>query len=226
MASGEWQVSTGDAWYWAAGAWWPSAAGHLIFQGRFYGHRADTDRWVFGLLGGTAGATMASLGLALRPATDGSALMAHSGGGLGMAFGGLVELAARGDVHHTPYSGMGYGAGLGWLAAAAVAVHVQPPPLRVLAVDLGAVLGGLAGAAVGSPLLVGTPSAGKQRAWAGVTAGSALAGGVITAIVVHPRRATGGVSLPGMPMIGVLGESRVGPLSAPILGAGWSGAWE
>jgi len=103
---------------------------------------------------------------------------------------------------------------------------VQPPPLRVLAVDLGAVLGGLAGAAVGSPLLAGKPSEGKQRAWASVTAGSAVAGGVITAIVVRPRRAGGGVSLPGMPMIGVLGESRIGPLSAPILGAGWSGALE
>ncbi|MFT3766720.1 MAG: hypothetical protein QM820_14580 [Minicystis sp.] len=226
VASGEWEVKSGDAWYWAAGAWWPSAAGHLIFQGRFAGRRPDSDRWVFGLLGGTAGVTIASLGLALRSMDGGNALVAHSGGGLGLAFGALVEMAARGDVRHTPYAGMGYGAGLGWLAAAAVATQVDAPTLRVLAVDLGTILGGLAGAAAGSPLIVGKTTEARQRAWAGITAGSALAGGVAAAIVFRPRRPPKGADLRGQPLIGVLGESRVGAVSAPILGAGWSGVWD
>jgi hypothetical protein len=226
LASGEWDVSTGDAWYFAAGAWWPSAAAHLVFQGRFADHRPDSERWIFGLLGGTAGVTLASMGLAVRPVTDGDALMAHSGGALGLAFGALVEMAARGDTKTTPFAGMGYGAGLGWLAAAAVAVHVDVTPLRVLTVDLGAALGGVAGAALGSPLLVNDPSVDKQRAWATITASSAVVGGVITAIVARPRKTAKAASLRGSPLIGVLGESRVGALSAPILGAGWSGVWE
>ena len=226
LASGEWDVSVGDAWYFAAGAWWPSAAAHLVFQGRFAGHRPDSERWIFGLLGGTAGVTLASMGLAVRPVTEGDALMAHSGGALGLAFGALVEMAARGDTKTTPFAGMGYGAGLGWLAAAAVAVHVDVPTLRVLTVDLGAALGGIGGAALGSPLLVNDPSAAKPRAWATITASSAVVGGVITAIVVRRRANPKATSLRGLPMIGVLGESRAGALSAPILGAGWSGVWE
>ena len=223
MASGEWDVTTGDAWYFAAGAWWPSAAAHLVFQGRFAGHRPDSERWIFGLLGGTAGVTLGSLGLAVRPVSDGDALMAHSGGALGLAFGALVEMAARGDTKRTPFAGMGYGAGLGWLAASAVAVHLDTPPLGVLAVDLGAALGGLAGAAVASPLLVDDPSAAKQRAWATITASSAVIGGVVTAIVARPRREAKPLALRGLPLLGVLGESRAGAFSAPILGAGWSG---
>ncbi|APR83084.1 Hypothetical protein A7982_08433 [Minicystis rosea] len=226
LASGEWEVKPGDAWYWAAGAWWPSAAGHLIFQGRFAAHRPDSERWVYGLLGGTAGVTLASLGLALHSMEGGNAVMAHSGGGLGMAFGALVEMASRGDVRHTPFAGMGYGAGLGWLAAAAVATQVDADALRVLAFDLGVIVGGLTGAAAGSPLLLGETTEAKQRAWAGITAGSALAGGVVSAIVFRPRRPAKLADLRGQPLIGVLGESRLGTLSAPILGAGWSGVLE
>jgi hypothetical protein len=227
VAAGEWDVKMGDAWYWSAGVMWPSAAGHLLFQGRFAGKWRDNDRWVFGLLGGTAGATLASLGLVLRSMDAGNAIIAHSGGGLGLAFGALVEMAARGDTKHTPFAGMGYGAGLGWLAAAAVATQVHASPLRVLAVDLGIVAGGLAGAGLASPLLVaGKASEGKQRAWAGIAAGSAVAGGVVAAIIARPRRPTKIADLHGQPLIGVLGESRLGPLSAPILGAGWSGVLE
>ena len=222
VASGEWDVETGDAWYFAAGAWWPSAAGHLVFQGRFAAHRPDSDRWVFGLLGSATGVALAGLGLALHPMSDGGALVAHSGGAFGLALGALVEMSARGDVHHLPFSGMGYGAGLGWLAAAAVATQVRAPALRVLAVDAGAALGGLAGAAVGSPLLLGSASPGRQRAWLGITGGSALVGGVVTAIVAKPRGKL--EHLGGAPMIGVLGESVAGSVRAPIVGLGYAGS--
>lgn len=225
VATGEWEVKTGDAWYWAAGVWWPSAAAHLIFQGRFAEHLPGNERWAFGLLGGAAGATIGSLGLSLHSMDEGGALIAHSGGALGLAFGALSEMAARGDTRHTPFSGMGYGAALGWLAAAAAATQVRASPLRVLAVDAGAVLGGLAGAAAGSPLLVtGAKSAGKQRAWASITLGAALAGGAAAGVIARPRGKV--ADLHGTPLLGVLGESRIGARSAPILGVGWSGVLE
>jgi hypothetical protein len=228
LASGEWETGTGDAWYFAAGAWWPTLAGHLIFQGRFAATRADSDRWVFGLLGGGLGATIATLGLTLHGMSDGDAAIAHSGGGLGLMLGALIEIGARGDVHQVPFSGMGYGAGLGWLGAAALATQLHVDPLRVVAVDGGFALGGLAGAALGSPLLLGNPTAARQRAWAGVTAGSAVAGGVafgaLGAALTRPRRNE--TRSAGMPLFGVIGESQAGSRSAPILGLGYAGSIE
>lgn len=224
VASGEWSVTSADAWFIASGAWWPTAAAHLIYQGRFHVYGIESDRWVFGLIGGTAGVTLASLGAAVRPISDGGALIAHSGGALGMFFGGLVEAASRGDLEQVPFSGMGYGAGLGWLAAATFAIHVRPPPSRVLAFDLGAVLGGLAGAAIGSPLLLDSPDAGHQRAWVGAVGGGALAGAGVSLLITRSwGKAEKSSDLRGTPTIGVLGESALGPLRAPILGVGWSG---
>lgn len=229
LASEEWEVGTGDAWYFAAGAWWPTLAGHLIFQGRFAATRADSDRWVFGLLGGGLGATIATLGLALHtPMSDGDAAIAHSGGGLGLLLGALVEAGARGDVHQVPFSGLGYGAGLGWLGAAALATQLHVDPLRVVAVDGGFALGGLAGAALASPLLLGGAGADRQRAWVGVTAGSAVAGaaalGALGARLTGPRRPE--TRSAGMPIFGVIGESQAGAKSAPILGLGYAGSIE
>ncbi len=89
LASGEWEVGTGDAWYWASGVWWPTAAGHLIFQGRFAATRADSDRWVFGVIGGGVGATLATLGLAHHPLSAGGAIHANAGGALGSDDGRL-----------------------------------------------------------------------------------------------------------------------------------------
>jgi len=95
----------------------------------------------------------------------------------------------------------------------------------VLVVDAGAVLGGLVGAGAASPLLVAGPATpAKQRAWASIAAGTALVGGVTAAIVVRPRPGTKASAEDGVPMLGVIGESRVGARSAPILGVGWSGA--
>ncbi len=126
LASGEWDVGTGDAWYFAAGSWWGTASGHLIFQGRFAATRTDSDRWVFGLVGGGLGATLSTLGLALHPMSDAGAIVASGGGAVGLGVGALVEIAARRSASQVPYAGMGYGAGLGWLAAATVAVNVSP----------------------------------------------------------------------------------------------------
>jgi hypothetical protein len=230
----EWDVGVGDAWFLSSGAWWPTLAGHLIWQGRFAqsGGSGVGDEWSFGLIGGTAGLTIATMGLSLHPIGDGGALLAHSGGGLGMVFGGLVDMAVRGNINETPFSGAGYGAGLGWLAAAAVATQVEVAPTRVLTVDLGALVGGLGGAALGSPLLfsnLSNPTPGKQRGWVAATAGGTVLGAG-TAFYLsrdahpaprprEPAQKTG--LLNGMPMLGPIGESAIGTRSAPVLGVGW-----
>lgn len=223
LASTEWDVESGDAWFFTAGALYPTLAGHLIFQGRFSSNRADSDRWVFGLAGGVAGAALTTLGLTLHPISDGSALVAHTGGVFGMAFGAFVDLTVRGDTHVIPYAGLGYGAVLGWLGAATLALQVHPPAMRVLAVDVGTTLAGLAGAAIASPLMGGHPGADRQRAFLGVTAGAALVGTVTSVLLTRSMKSEtklGG----GAPMIGVLGESVDGRTRAPIWGAGWQGS--
>lgn len=236
----EWDVGQGDAWFLSAGAWWPTLAGHLIYEGRFapYAGGDDEERWTFGLVGGTTGITLATLALTLRGMSDGGALMAHSGGGLGVVLGGLTEVAARGEFETTPFAGMGYGAAFGWLAAAAAATQARPPPSRVLAVDLGALLGGLGGAALGSPLVFDAPNEDQQRAWVGATAGGLLVGAGVAWFVTRTDETASAVHEPvdhrarpswvrvGLPMIGVVAESVVGRRRAPALGLGLQGAIE
>ncbi len=228
IASQEWEVTAGEAWYVTAGAVWPTLAGHLLYQGRF-SPRFESDRWVFGLVGGTTGLTLSILGLTLHGMSDGGALLAHSGGSLGLVFGGLTEALVRGDIQHTPFSGMGYGAGLGWLAAAALATHLRViPTSRVLTVDLGALIGGLGGAALGSPLLLHDPDPDvarqRQRGWLAATAGGALVGATVALIATRNSKAPEGPSkahaaLPAvLPSIEVLGRGAIGTLRAPIVG--------
>jgi hypothetical protein len=162
LASGEWEVGSGDAWFFAGGAWWCTASAHLLFQGRFSATRAERDRWAFGLVGSGLGATLATLGLALHPMSDAGAIVSNAGGAVGLGLGALVELGVRRSAQQVPFSGMGYGAGLGWLAAAAVAIQLRPGRLV---------------------------------------------------------KRTGGA-----PLLGVVGESRVGSRSAPVLGAGIAGS--
>lgn len=221
----EWDVGVGDAWFLASSAWWPTLAGHLIYEGRFADSGSGDERWSFGLIGGVSGLTIGTLRLVLRGASGGQATVAHSGGGLGLIFGGVTELFVRGDIYRTPFAGMGYGAGIGWLAGAAIATHLEVAPSRVLAIDLGAVLGGLGGAALASPLLFEDPTKDQQRGWLGATTGAALIGAGIAWYATADRAQVQG-SLPavGLPKIGILGESVEGARRAPIYGLGWSGA--
>jgi hypothetical protein len=230
----EWDVGVGDAWFLSSGAWWPTLAGHLIYEGRFaaYAEDPDQERWAYGLIGGTVGISLATLGLVLGDMSDGGAMLTHSGGGLGLVLGGLTEWALTGDVNRTPAAGLGYGAALGWLASAAAARQLQVTTSRVLAIDLGALLGGLGGAAIGSPLVFESPTEDQQRAWVGLTAGGFLLGAGAAWFVTRGGPTGGravGEAWPswirlGNPMIGVVGESVVGSRRAPALGLGWQGA--
>ncbi len=230
LAAEEWDVGTGDAWYLSAGEWWPTLAGHFIYQGRF-SPRIESDRWVFGLVGGTTGLTLSILGLTLHHMPQGGALLAHSGGALGLVIGGLTEAIAHGDIQTTPFAGMGYGAGLGWLAAAAIATQLRISPARVLYLDLGALLGGLGGAAIASPLLLDAPDDDEQRAFAAAALSGALVGGTIAMIATRERPQPPPSSpskrraffRAGLPTFGVIGESARGAARAPIFGVGWQG---
>lgn len=231
LIAGEWDVGTGDAWFLSSGALWPTVAAHLLYEGRFgdaSGHAGpEGERWAFGLVGGTAGITLSTLSLAVGDMGSGGAVLAQSGGALGLALGGLTEWFVRGDARRVPFAGMGYGAALGWLAAAGAATtRVQIVPVRVLSVDLGAVLGGLAGAALASPLVFDGPTSTQTRGWVGAIGGGALVGAGVALWITHGARpakgdpapsmklAAGTTVLPDLPEVGILGEST---LDAPDL---------
>lgn len=235
LIAGEWDVGTGDAWFLSSGAVWPTVAAHLIYEGRFGGASGhpgpEGDRWSFGLVGGTAGITLSTLSLALGDMDNGGAVLAHSGGAMGLAFGGLTEWMVRGDARSVPFAGMGYGAALGWLAAAGAATtRVRIAPVRVLSIDLGAVLGGLAGAALASPLVFERPTSTQYRGWAGAIGGGALLGAGVAAWLTRGSKpakdgsppsvkiAAGTTVLPALPEVGILGESTL-DAPGPSLGA-------
>ncbi len=226
LASEEWDVGLGDAWYLSAGATWPSLAAHLIYEGRF--NRPDNpygERWTFGLVGGLTGVSLATAGLTLGGMSEGGAALAHSGGFAGGLLGALLEIGYRGDVTRTPLNGAGYGAFIGWLGASALATQWAPPPSRVVSTDLGAVLGGLAGAALTSPLLL-DPTPARTHGWAGATAASAIVGGVVGYRFGSPSTspsATAQALRRAIPAPAVIGESSRGDARAPIVGLSWSG---
>jgi hypothetical protein len=181
----------------------------------------DEERWSFGLVGTTTGLGLTTLALALRRPTPGDAALVHSGAAYGSAIGGLVEYGVDGEIGGIPAAGLGYGAAIGWLAAGTTSLHVDPSPGQVLALDLGAALGGLGGAALASPLVVDDPSPDAQRAFLGIAAGATVAGAALALWLA------GSVDAPEAavwPSFAVLGQSEVGSRRAPIYGVGWSGA--
>lgn len=174
IAAEEWDLSVGEAWFLNAGMLWPTTSGLMLAQA--YGR----DRYIYGLGGASAGMFLAAFALNFREISEGGALVAHSGGALGLLLGGLADMTYRGTTSEMPYRGMGYGAGLGVLLAGAAATQVQVSSSRVLFIDLSAGLGALTGAALGSPLLIfedSLMSVKRQRAWLGLVGAGAVVGG-------------------------------------------------
>jgi len=250
IVADEWDVGVGDAWYLAAGVWWPAVASHLIFEGRFgdVESMGDDDAWSFGVVGSTVGLGLASVGLLNRGMGDGGAALAHSGGGIGLLVGGLCEIAHTGTAEEVPLGGFGYGAAAGWVIASATAIVYHPPATNVLAIDLGLVLGGLGGAAAASPLLFDAPTAGETRGWVGATGAGMIGGGTLAWYLSHdePEGEPHGESEPqgalgsdprglvhrwGVPMPTALGAARLsgeqarsglGPEALPpAMGVSW-----
>ncbi|MBW2454000.1 MAG: hypothetical protein JRI68_05805 [Deltaproteobacteria bacterium] len=181
IVADEWDVGAGDAWYLAAGGWWPAVGGHLIYEGRFGDTPSATEDapWSLALVASTTGLTLSTVGLLSRGMGDGGAVLAHSGGALGLLVGGLAEFAESGQADQIPHGGMGYGAMGGWLIASAVAINYHPDLTQMITIDVGILLGGLAGASAGSPLLFDEVDATKTRGWVAATGGGMLAGGAL-----------------------------------------------
>ncbi|MBK7579075.1 MAG: hypothetical protein IPI67_02615 [Myxococcales bacterium] len=227
IVADEWDVGLGDAWFLSAGAWWPLASGYLLADG--YGVSPDDDRFVYGLVGAASGMTLATVALTFKGMGEGGATLAHSGGALGLTFGGMAQLAFEGRTDKTPTRGMGYGAGAGVLVAGALATQLQVASSRVLLIDLGVVLGGLTGAAAASPLVFGeekTPA--KDRAWLGSVGAGFVAGGVVAYLMTEPSERAAEAAEPTsmLPYFGVVAESvaRDGRRE-PVYGGGVQGIW-
>ena len=226
LVADEWDVTTGDAWFVAAGGWWAATSGFLVAAGQHVQPLNDRDAW--GVGGGVLGVGLATLGLTQTKMDEGDAALAHSGGALGLLFGGASEFLVRGTTIVSPSTGMGLGAAIGVLAAGTLATRVTVSPSRVLLIDLGAGGGALLGAAATSPLLFQNlqhPTQANTRGSISATIGASLVGGVVAwwltrdaPPAAHPAK------IPGLPSAGIIGASPTRYGWTPVYGVGWGGA--
>jgi hypothetical protein len=231
LVAEEWDVTTGDAWYLAAGAGWAATSGFLIAAGRDV--QPLSDRYSWGVGGGFIGIGLATLALTRTTMDDGDATLAHSGGALGLLMGGTLEWLGRGSTTMTPYSGMGYGSAIGLVAAGVLATEVTLSPSRVVLIDLGVGGGALVGAAAASPLILQDPNIfqspnqgqSKRRGWLAATLGSSLAGGGLAWWLTRnvDRGDKPALAIPGGPSAGVIGSSPTRRGEIPVYGVAWSG---
>ncbi|HKQ69958.1 MAG TPA: hypothetical protein VJT73_11495 [Polyangiaceae bacterium] len=221
----EWDVGLGDAWYLSAAAWWPALSGLALARSR---QEVDPPtEYGFAVVGALSGLGLATTSLVLGGGmSQGGALLTHSGGAVGTLLGGLTEVAVRGDLEGaTPFRGIGYGAAAGVLLAGTLAVKLDIEPSRVLVIDLGAGLGGLAGAAVTSPFIFRERTPAGDRSFVLATMGGAVAGGV-AAWLWSGRSSAAKADLPfAAPYAGVIATSTTpSGRTEPALGIGVSGA--
>ncbi|HMJ56412.1 MAG TPA: hypothetical protein VK540_30300 [Polyangiaceae bacterium] len=222
----EWDVGLGDAWYLSAGAWWPAMSGLFLARSR---RQVDpSTEYGFAVVGALTGLGLTTASLAIGGGmSEGGALLTHSGGVFGLVLGGMTELAIRDNgFRETPHRGLGIGTAAGVLLAGAAATRLQVEPSRVLIIDLGAGLGGLAGAAAASPFIVRDRTEGGDRAFLLTTMGTTIAGGIAAWIWTRkstPLPPAAALSLPRLG-VAVIAESPpgFGP-SRPVVGLDVSG---
>jgi len=225
LVSDEWDLSTGDAWFLAAGAWWGAASGVLVENGRTT--VVATDTYAYGVASGFGGIALATIAMARQHMDEGDAVLAHSGGALGLFVGGLAELAYKGTTSGaTPDTGAGYGAAIGVVGAGALATVVQVSPSRVMLIDLGAAIGALGGASLASPLVFENETAGKARGFLGATLAGTVAGGMAAWAITRSSPPSKQSVIPGMPTAGVIGSSITATGgTVPAYGVGWVGSF-
>jgi hypothetical protein len=213
-------VTPGDAWFLTAGAAWAAFSGFLIADGREV--QPLTDRYSWGVSGGLIGIGLATFALTRTPMDEGDAMMAHSGGALGMLAGGALDWLYRGSTQQTPSNGMGYGSAVGLVSAGALATLVTVSPSRVLLIDVGAGGGALLGAAAGSPLIFKSQTEGNTRAWLSATLGGSVVGGLAGWWLTRDSGRASSSWRFGTPSAGVIGASPTRGGSTPVYGVAWS----
>jgi hypothetical protein len=230
LAAEEWDITTGDAWYLAAGAWWGALSGALIAQGT--DERPTEGPYAWGIGGGVTGIALGTFALTRSSMDEGDAVLTHSGAGLGLFIGSLIQFGYLGTTDTTPYTGAGLGSAIGLVGAGAASIFVTLPPSRVLLLDLGAGIGSLAGAAVCSPLIFSgltgsnTTPLHTRLFLAGTLAGTAVGG---TAAWFFTRG--GAVKKPAtsswdvMPNAGIIGQSETRNGAVPAYGMTLSGSF-
>jgi hypothetical protein len=224
LVADEWDVTTGEAGFLAAGAWWGAASALLVTVGR--GLEPIDDRYTYGVGGGLIGLGAATFALTQRKIDEGGAALTHSGAAFGLLAGGAVEMFYEGKTTNIePYTGMGWGAGIGLLASGTLASLVTVSQSRVLMVDVGLGGGALIGAAAASPLLFEHPTAESQRGWLAVTVAGSLAGGAtawwLTRDGSSPKLASW---IRGLPSAGIIGSTPTRTGDVPAYGVTWGGA--
>jgi hypothetical protein len=229
IVADEWDIDVARAWFLGASMSWPGIGTLLLVNPD--GPTSPGRRYLLGVLGSVGGVTLATAGLALGDVTEGGAALTHSGAAFGLLMGGLTEMMLQGDAQLTPRKGMGVGALSGVLLAGAVATQFDvPSSTDVLAIDLSALLGGLTGAALGTPVLVSQEaSPTRDRIWlAGIMAGTIAGAGLSYWITQGDGNRTqststdveSGTASPG----GLSVRPQLGWMGTPF-GLGVSGSW-
>jgi hypothetical protein len=222
LVANEWDVTTGDAWFLAAGGWWMAASAFLVAAAENV--QPFDDRYALSAGGGLVGVGLATLAMVRSRMDDGDATLAHSGGALGLVFGGATEFLHDGSTRFTPYTGMGYGTAIGLVAAGALATRITVSPSRVLMIDLGVGGGGLLGAAAASPLIFPNQTEGRTRSWLSATLAGSVIGGVAAWWLTRDAPSTKHAGfLPGLPSAGIIGTSATRAGTIPVYGAAWGG---
>lgn len=175
----EWDITVPRAWYLSAAQIWPAVGVALLADG--FELTRSSRLHTSGLLGATTGVGFALLGLGLGEVHPSGPPLMHSAAGLSALLGGLGEMLVVGRADIRPARGAGLGALGGVLLGGVLAFAPElPTPSELLFVDVGALLGGLVGAAAATPALIGPEtSRTRERLWLGsVTAGLLAGAGV------------------------------------------------
>jgi hypothetical protein len=222
LVAEEWDITSGDAWYLSAGAWWGTAGGLFLADGANVSPLGNRYSW--GVVGGLGGLTLATVALTRKHIDEGGAALTHSGAALGLVIGSFVEFSYKGSTTSSPFTGAGIGSLVGLVGAGTTALFTRLSASRVLLVDLGTGLGGLAGAATGSPLIFQTVTPARTQGFVAATLGGMLVGGATAWFLTRDTgKKVGGLPFDLSPIAGVIGQSEVKGGKVPAYGIGLMG---
>lgn len=220
----EWNIDVAQAWFLGAGMLWPTVATLLILEPD--ATETPGQRQMLGLVGAIGGVTLATAGLVIGDVTEGGAALTHSGAALGALLGSVTEMLVEGDADTSPREGIGWGALSGVILAGAAATQIEAPSATdMLFIDLRALLGGLLGAAVGTPVLVSQdPSPARDRIWLSGIAAGTLTGAAVSYWVTQSDEPRPPAPPDGAPSGKLRIAPRLGWMGMP-LGLGVVGQW-